>query len=547
MSKTLGYHGGVGKRKRLVLQVRLDGEVVEGRAGWSLFGRGQREELQRLVRAIRRAAEDRRIGGLLLSLAHPVLGWAKAAGLARAIRDFRRSGKPTVAFLEGAGNVDYLVACACETLVMPPSGTLHLHALQAEVFFVKDLLGWLGVEAEIEAVGEYKSAGEMFMKREMSEPHREELQGLLEDLSRQWGDTVSGARSMDPSKVRELADQGPYLAEEAQQAGWIDRIGGEDECESIFEASLGAGVVFLPHGRYRVGDGWLRRWVSFRRPCVAIIHAVGLIGSGEDRRSRSPRPVVGARSLGTLLKRVRDAGRVKAVVLRVESPGGTALASELVWREIERTRERKPVIVSLGDVAASGGYYIAAAADAIVSEASTLTGSIGIVGGKVVVRRLLDRLGVARETVSVSHPSSYFSMFQPFTSEDREKLVRHLRYYYEKLFVPRVARGRGLSHEHVHQVGRGRVWTGRQGKDHGLVDELGDLDAAVELAKKKAGIAPGQKVRTVTYAKRARLRHLFSGLPWSEAESPLAALLDLMDLVASEDVLFLMPRYLRIR
>ncbi len=540
----------MGIRRPVVLHVRIEGELIEGRAGFGLFGRSHREALQGLTRILRCAAEDRRVGGLLLSISPIELGWSKAATLARAIRNFRDSGKPTAAFVESAGNVEYFVASHCETLVMPPSGTLNVHSLQAEVFFVKDLLERAGVEAELESVGEYKSAGETFVRREMSLPHREEVQELLRDLSQQWSESVAANRTLEHSRVLELLADGPFVAEDAKDAGWIDRVAAEDECESILEESLGARLPLLPHGRYRTGERWWTRLLRWRRPRIAVICAVGMIGSGEDRRTRSPRPVIGARSLGALLKRVRDSSRVKAVVIRIDSPGGSALASELIWREVELTREKKPVVVSMGDVAASGGYYIAAAADAIVAEPSTLTGSIGIIGGKVVLRRFLDKLGVHRETVCAQTPSSFYSPFHPFSTTDRDKLSRQLRHYYEKLFVPRVAAGRGMSPEEVDKVARGRVWTGRQGKSNGLVDELGDLDAAVELARNKAGIPPDKNVQILTFARRVRLRHLLTGLPWGEAgrhASVLGRMFDLLDVASTDEVLCLMPQVFRIR
>jgi protease-4 len=542
--------GAMSKKKGRVLHIQLEGELIEGRVGFSLMGRAPREELQRLTKVLRRATKDPKVRGLILSLSHIELGWSKATTLARAIAEFRETGKPTAAFIESASNIEYFLASHCETLVMPPSGNLNLHGLQAEVFFVKDLLERAGIDAELESVGEYKSAGETFTRREMSPPHREEVQELLEDLSHQWVDTVAKNRSFDRARVQELLDEGPFIAEEAKEAGWIDRVGTEEQCESVLEDALGSSITPVPHGRYRTGDRWWTRLLRFRRPRVAVIFAVGVIGSGEDRRSRSPRPVIGARTLGKLLKSVRESSRIKAVVLRIDSPGGSALASELIWREVELTREKKPVVVSMGDVAASGGYYIASAADGIVAEPSSLTGSIGIIGGKAVVRRILDKLGIHRETVAVQAPSNFYSPFHAFTTDEREKLSRHLRHYYEKLFVPRVAAGRGMSNEEVDEVARGRIWTGRQGKQKGLVDELGDLDVAVELAKEKAGIPPGKKVQILTYARRARLRHLLTGVPWGEAHfggSGLGAIWDLLDLAASDEVLYLMPRVFRIK
>ncbi len=540
------------KRKRaLVLQVSLEEELVEGRAGISLWGRAPREDLRLLTRAIRRAAEDRRVGGLLLRMAHSRLSWAKAATLARAVQDFRATGKPTLAFLEGAGNIDFTVACACETLLMPPGGTLYLNALQAEVFFFKDLLDWVGIEAEIDSVGEYKSAGEMFVRREMSGPHREEVEALLEDLSDQMTRSIAEGRSLELEKIPDLLEKGPFLADEAAEAGLIDQVIHEDACKSILSEKLGAEAQIIPSGRYRGGDGLLRRLFSFRRPRVAVVYAVGIISQGEDRQSKSPRPIIGAKSLCQLIERIRNSPRIKALVLRIDSPGGSAVASEIVWREVELTRKEKPVVVSMGDVAASGGYYIATAADAILAEPSTLTGSIGIVGGKAVARRLLDKLGVHRETLSLGSSSGYLSPFHPFTEAEREKLRSHLRYFYEKLFLPRVAEGRNLSLEQVHEVARGRVWTGRQSKERGLVDALGDLDAAIELACRKAKIPPKKKVKVVGYMRRSRLRDIFSfGLPWNErawGADILGPLLEHLELLSREEALFLMPFFLRIK
>jgi protease-4 len=515
------------------------------------LARSPKVDLLGATQAIRKAARDRRIGALVVRFAHPDIGWAKAASLGRAIETFRSSGKPVVAFLEGAGNLDYALACACETLIMHPGASLDLVGLQAEAFFFKDLLEQIGVEAELDSVGEYKSAGETFMRREMSPPSREALRSLLVDLSDQLEHAIAKGRGLTTERVREAFDDGPFTAEEALALGLVDRVDHEDACESLLREKLGVDVVMVPHSRYPVRDGWLRRLLTFRRQQVAVVYAVGVIASGDHRRARPSTRVVGSRSFQELLKRVRESRRVKAVVLRVESPGGAAVASDLIWREIALTRKEKPVIVSMGDVAASGGYYIATAADAIVAEASTLTGSIGVLGGKMVARRLLDMLGIQRETIALSNRAGFRSPTRSFSVDEREKNRAQLRYFYEKLFVPRVAEGRRLELGQVDEVARGRVWTGRQGKERGLVDELGDLEAAIQLARDKAGIAPEKQIRVVTYAKRPRLRELLSlGLPWGSVSfsgTPFAALVDLLGPLASEEALFLMPWVLRIK
>ena len=545
------------KKKRVVLAVRLEDEVVETQTEPRFLSRSPKSDLRRLTLVLRRAARDRRVAGVILRFAHPDIGWAKAASLGRAIRAFREADKPVVGFLEGAANLDYALACSCDTLVAHPGATLDLVGLQAESMYFKDLFDRVGIEAELEAVGEYKSAAERFTRHDMSEAHREAVGSLLRDLAEQMELAIGEGRGLSAERVREILKGGPYLAEEAKELGLVDRVGQEDLCETVLRERLGGEVIVVPHTRYPTRDGWVRRLLGFRRPQIAVVYALGVIASTGARRGRPSSRIISPRDLGELLERVRKSRRVKAVVLRVESPGGAAVASDLIWKEVARTREKKPVVVSMGDVAASGGYYIATAADAILAEPSTLTGSIGIVGGKFVARRLLDMLGINRETVSLSPPAGFRSPTRAFTADERAKVREHLRFFYEKLFVPRVAEGRGLSYEAVDEVARGRVWTGRQGKERGLVDELGDLEAAVGVARQRARIPSEQKVNVVTYARRTRLREWLSvGVPWGEATVgappgllpyPLTTLVELVTAMVSEEALFLMPWMLRIR
>lgn len=544
--------------KRLwALEIRLEDELTEARADFRWVGRTGREDLRRLLRAIRSAREDPRVGAMVLSLGGPRIGWSKLASLARAVREFRSSGKPTLAYLEGASNADYFLACSCESIVMAPASTLHIEGLRAEVFFLKDLLESVGIEAQLESVGEYKSASEMFLRRQMSSFSREQIEELLREISSQMVEAVANGRSLERQHVRELIDEGPHLAEEAGARGLIDRVAHEDECHAWLEERLGTRLSFIRAARYGRRDGLLRRLWTIRRPRIAVLYALGPI-EPMDRGSRRPlRHMVGARQLGELFEKIRRSRRVKAVVLRIDCPGGSAMASERLWRAVKRTNEVKPVVVSMGDVAASGGYYIATGASAIVAEPSTLTGSIGIVGGKFVVRRLLDWLGIHRETVAVSTGSGFSSPLRGFSETERRKLQAHLRHFYEELFIPRVAQGRGLTPEQVERVAKGRIWSGGRAKEVGLVDVLGDLETAVELAKSKAGLAPERKVRVVHYVRRPRLRDLLPlGRPQTgamlgftplECSTPLDDVLDRLRLLAAEDTLCLLPWSLMIR
>ena len=525
--------------------------MVEARAELAFLTRRSRSELWSLLQILRRARSDPRIAGLFLDagaagFGGSGLGWSKVESLGRAIGEIRAAGKPTVAFLERGGHLQYLLASACETLVMAPGATLSLVGLSAEAFFFKDVLEAVGLEPQIESVGEYKSAGERFTRREMSAFQREQMESLLDDLDRQMTETLALARRLPPDRARDLLRQGPYLAEECRELGLVDRVGHPDSCQAFLEDKLGGKAVFLSHDRYPLGDGFFRRLLTRRRPQVALLHVTGLIGArGGGARSTTA-------LLSEQLQRARESPRVKAVVVRIESPGGDAVSSDLIWREMARTREKKPLVISLGDVAASGGYYLATAGDLVVAERSTLTGSIGVLGGKLVGHRLLAKLGIHRESISLGPHSGFGSPFEPYNPIQRQKLRGHLQHFYEKLFVPRVALGRRLSPERVREIGRGRVWTGGQSLSLGLVDRIGDLGLAVELGREKAGIAPGKKYRVVAYLPR---RRLWERLLWrfSRRLQPRATLLpwfelfDLLDLLLESEALFLAPWWVRIR
>jgi len=540
-------------RSFTVLRLRPEEPVVEARAELAFLTRRSRSEMWSLLQILRRARSDPRIAGLFLDagaagFGGSGLGWSKVESLARAIGEIRAEGKPTVAFLERGGHLQYLLASACETLVMAPGATLTLVGLTAEAFFFKDVLEAVGLEPQLESVGEYKSAGERFTRREMSAFQREQMESLLGDLDRQMSETLGLARRLPPDRARDLLRQGPYLADECRDLGLVDRVGHPDSCQEFLEGKLGGKVAFLSHDRYPLGDGLLLRLLTRRRPQVALLHVTGLIGArGGAGGARSTTALVSEQ-----LQRARESHRVKAVVVRIESPGGDAIASDLIWREMARTREKKPLVISLGDVAASGGYYIATAGDLVVAERSTLTGSIGVLGGKLVGHRLLAKLGIHRESISLGPHSGFGSPFEPYSPVERQKLRGHLQHFYEKLFVPRVAEGRRLSPERVREIGRGRVWTGSQSLSLGLVDTIGDLGLAVDLGRQKAGIAPGKKYRVVAYLPRRRLwerllsrfpRRLQPGatvLPWVD-------LFDLLGLVLESEALFLAPWWVRIR
>lgn len=527
--------------KRCVLEIAITGTMEELPAKLS-WRRNDRSSLYDIESALLRARDDKSVGAVLLELADARIGWSKAESLHRAVRSVRAAGKPTVAFITGADNAVYLLASACETIVLAPSALLSLQSLSSDSFFFKDLLGEIGLSPEIDAVGEFKSAGEALERRESSEAHRAEMKSILEDFNERLVSLVADARGLTPSTVADAIASGPFLADEAKERGLVDHVGHADFCKTYLEEAMGSSPRYVAHAKYAAYPGLLRRAFHWRRPRVAVVHVCGVLTSGESRGS-----AVGARALSEILSQLRERGRVRAVVLRIESPGGGAVASDIVHRELSLLAKEKPIVVSMGDIAASGGYYIAAAAGDVLAESTSLTGSIGVLGGKLVVKRLLDRLGIARECLSLGPNHGMFSPLRSFTADEREWHRRHLEHFYRARFLPVVAEGRDITVEAADEAGRGRVWTGRQGRDVRLVDELGGLHDAIDLAHERAGIDPSRS-RVDLHGRRARLRDLLSfGLVERSLLTELSDRLAVIDELAREELVLLTPRVFKIR
>jgi protease-4 len=543
------------RRVPAVLEVDLSRPVMEAPAGFALL-RADSALLFEIEGAIRRGARDRKVAGLLLKLEAPEIGWSKAESLHRAVRIFRASGKPTAALISGGSTCAFLVAAAAETVVLDASATLDVQPLASESFFFKDLLEELGVQPELDHVGEFKSASEMFEKRASSEAHRIQMDAILSDLQSSIVSLVAEGRNLSPEIIAAALLRGPLLPEEARRAGLVDGVGDEDTAVEVLEARLGGKSKRVKYRRYLTRGRWRRLLWQWRRPRICVLHALGVLVSGDGGSSHRGQRSASARALAEQLEALRAQRRVKAIVVRVDTPGGGALASDRLRREIVATRKEKPVVVSMGDIAASGGYYLATAANGVVAEATSLTGSVGVVGGKFVLKRLLDRLGIYRESRATGEGAGFYSPFRSFTDAERARNREFLRHFYEKRFLPAVAEGRNMDLEQADHLGRGRVWTGRQAHQRGLVDRLGGLDEAIELACEKSGV-PRHRARVTFYAPRRGLRGLLSFLPGFGAGgvigaerfslSYLAESLALVEDLAREEVLLVMPWLVRIR
>jgi protease IV len=456
------------------------------------------QSLSGLLTQFRKAKTDKRIRAIILDVDASETGWAKAEELRAAIEDFRTSGKPVYAYMEMGFNKDYYVASACDKIYMPPPGELFVTGLAADVMFFRGSLDKLGIYPDIYQIGKYKSAGDMFTQKEMTKDHRDVVNSLLDDMYGRLVDAIARARGKSADDVKKLIDNAPYNARQAKDAGLIDGAMYREEIEKELKQRLG----YAEKDDLRLVKASDYKKISQeslglnKGEKIAIVYAAGDIMSGSSQFGSDGQEVIGSESLVRLLNEVRDDKTIKAVVLRIDSPGGEGLASDIIWRGIESLKAKKPVVVSMGDVAASGGYYIACNANKIVAQPSTITGSIGVVGGKPVVKGFYDWIGVSNEYVLRGTNAGIFRESEKFSDSERAKFQEFLKTTYDD-FTDKVAKGRSKDQTYIDSIGQGRVWTGRQGRENGLVDEYGGLDKAIEIAKQLANIPADKGVQRV--------------------------------------------------
>lgn len=504
-------------RDNSVLALKVEGELpdyVPDTLARRLFGNDQLS-MTTLVEQLRKAKVDKRIRGVLLEIDLLGAGWGKADELREVIADFRTSGKPIYAFIEVGTNKEYYVATACERIYVSPPGDLFINGLAADVMFFRGALDKLGVYPDVYQIGKFKNAPDQFTRKEMTKEHRLVVNALLDDLFNRFVATVAETRKKSPDDIRALIDRAPLSAEDARDAGLIDGASYRDEVENELKKRLG----YNDGEELHVTRADTYREISAesvglnRGERIAVIYASGEIWPGKSESGG----MGGGQSVGsdTMVKAINDAARdksIKAIVLRVDSPGGVHYASDAIWHAVEVAKQKKPVVVSMGDLGASGGYYISCNANRILAEPSTITGSIGIFAGKPVVKGLYDWLGVTNEYVLRGRTAGLFRETEKFTPEERERFETTVKSKYYDEFVPKVAKGRGRDPEYIDSVGQGRVWTGAQAKENGLVDEFGGLDKAVEVARELAGIPADKGVRRVILPyPRSFFDNLFGG------------------------------------
>jgi protease-4 len=460
--------------------------------------------LSRIVERIDKAAADSRVKAVLLAIESPDLGRARIDELRAAIGRVRKAGKPVAAHLVSGVAGAYLVASACDLITLAPAATLEITGVRAEMTFFKAMLDRLGVNAEILQVGEFKGAAEPLTRTSMSPQLRAQYESFVGDLFEQLIERVAADRKLSVDRVRELVDTGVFPAEAARAAGLVDAVGYEDEAVAALAKQIRAEEPKLArdYARRKIDDdfsgisglvklmellaGQGQDAPTGKAKRIAIVHVTGEIREGSGREDLLSGGAGGSDAVITAIRDAEKDEKVAAIVLRIDSPGGSALTSDLIWREAERCR--KPVVASLSDTAASGGYYIAVAADRIVAAPGTLTGSIGVVGGKVAVGDALEKVGVHTDVVSRGRNAGWLSMATPFKAHEREAFRGTMEEVY-RLFTSKVAAGRKLELDRVLQLAEGRVFTGRMAKEAGLVDRLGTLDDAIDEARNLAGLA----------------------------------------------------------
>jgi protease-4 len=467
-------------------------------------GGGRAQTVRGYVDTLKRAKTDSRIDSLLIvptGFESPY--WAKIQEIRDAVIDFRKSGKRAAAFLEYGGDREYYLATAADRIFMLPTSPLDVKGLASYDVFLRGTFDKIGAQADFERIGEYKTAVNQLTERGFTPSHREMSESLNRDMFEQFVRGIAEGRKKRVEDIKALIDAGPFLPEQALNAGLVDKLAYEDQLDDE-GAMMKRTVEGDDYARGRRGS------LGARAPRIAVIYMSGVIASGKGGFDPLNGEVVGSMALLKAIRAVRADNSLRGIVLRIDSPGGSSTASDVIWRELVVTRDQKParpLVASMSDLAASGGYYLAMAAPQIVAQPATLTGSIGIFGGKFVTGGTYQKLGATIESVSIGKNAEMESPARPFTDSERAKLREELRVFYDQ-WIQKVAASRKMPAARVESLARGRVWTGAQARDNGLVDALGGLDRAVALLKEKAGIPAATEVELVNYPPRKTLFEL---------------------------------------
>jgi protease-4 len=482
-----------------VLEVLLDDDIEEqtpNQPFGEVFG-GKRLSLRDYEEAILRAKDDPRINGLLLTLKRPSMGFGRLQEMRDAIKAFHAKGKWTIAWSETAGEFGpgtglYYLATACQEIWIAPPGDVNLTGFRSEVPFIRGVLDKLKVYPDYDHIGKYKNAMNFYTDKAMNASFREAMEAIIDSLYRQVRQGISEARGMTDDEVQAVVDGGPYLGPQALEAKLVDHLGYRDELITYLTGKNGGKLPIVKVRKYLKGG---RYWDEGAR--IALIYGVGGVTRGEsDRNPLTGSATMGSDTVAAAIKEAREDDSIKAIVFRVDSPGGSYIASDIIWREVTLTKGKKPIVVSMGDVAGSGGYFVAMGADKIVAQPGTITASIGVLAGKLVTKDFWEMLGLTSDYIQRGKHATFYSSDQQFTVEERAIFRGWLERIY-KDFVGKVAQGRGKTFDEIHAIAQGRIWSGEDALKLGLIDELGGLPTAIERACELAHLDPKTKVQLV--------------------------------------------------
>lgn len=489
ISKSAGDDDKIAKNS--ILELRLDFPILDNAGNvkfkdFSFLDENKKNGLFDMVNAIDYAATDDNIKGITLEPKFTQAGVTQIKTLREALIRFKESGKFVTAYADIYTQLDYYLSSVADTIYVSPVGDLDFRGLATELLYMKDLQEKSGVKMQVIRLGKYKSAVEPFLENEMSENNREQISSYLNSIWSNLRYDIGESRNIAPDYLNEIADD--LLArspEKAVEVGLADKLGYYSEYETSLKNAIGIkedkDIERISIVSYTKKIGRQNAY-KYNKDKIAVIYAQGEIVYDDGGVKK-----IGPKEMNNAIIKAKNDKSVKAIVLRVNSPGGSALTSDLIWKELEEAKKVKPVIVSMGDYAASGGYYIAAGADKIFAEPTTITGSIGVFGMLPNVKGLADKIGINAEQVTTNENSIPFSLFEEMT-DSQESVIRESMLNVYDLFKKRVADGRGMSLEQVEEIAQGRVWTGEQGLENGLVDELGGLDDALKYAAEQVSI-----------------------------------------------------------
>lgn len=534
-----------------VLRLRIHGRLQDKTHPPRFFGLLSGEKtgpsLLDLLVALDRARRDPKLETVYVSIGSVAAGLGRVEEVRTALARVRDSGKRVVAYLEEGGLHEYGIALGAGEIVLPPAGGINVTGVASEVILLKGLLDRVGITAWMRARGKYKSMREMFSEPEMTEANREMTQSLVSDLHDQVVGAIASSRRLEPGAVRALLDRGPFLATEAKDLGLVDALEYEDELLTRLGADDKKTFRAVGLGAYLVLSSRLRKKGKPAR--IALVEVSGHIKSGGSAPGGDASRATGSEKFVEEVNLLREDPSVQAILMRVNSPGGSALASDVMWRALTRASEKKPLVVSMVDVAASGGYFVSGVRGAkILASDATITGSIGVLSGKFDAGELYQRLGVRKDIVAGGARGGYFSEARGFTAEELAKLESDLDAHYDH-FLARMSEGRGKPKEALHQVAQGRVWTGRQALANGLVDEQGGLLAALASVRARLNL-PEEAPLAIVPGRRERRRFPLRvewRLPESAVPEVLLAPLRLAEWFRSERIFALLPFDIRFR